>query len=95
MLLTLLRAAIVALALAVTPGMAASAAAQPPAREGFVPVDQLPGQEAIPAAPLLAGAYAIAWGAILGYLWTLRSRLARVEREMADVARRIETRQQR
>jgi CcmD family protein len=96
---TVVRAAIVAVALIVTPGSAGSASAQPPAqppaREGFVPVDQLPEQEAIPAAPLVAGAYAIAWAVILAYLWTLRTRLARVEREMVEVARRIETRPQR
>lgn len=65
-------------------------AAQPPAQEGFVPVDQLPDQEQLPAAPLVAAAYGVAWGAVLVYVWFLWRRLARVERELADVARRID-----
>ena len=62
---------------------------QPPAHEGFVPVDQLKPQEEMPAAPLVAAAYGVAWGAILIYVWTIWRRLARVERELADVSRRI------
>ena len=65
-------------------------AAQPPAQEGFVPVDQLQDQERLPAAPLIAAAYGVAWGAVLIYVWFLWRRLARVERELADVARRME-----
>jgi CcmD family protein len=64
---------------------------QPPAHEGFVPVDQLPGQEQLPAAPLVAAAYGVAWAVVLLYVWSLWRRLARVERELADVARRIES----
>ena len=65
-------------------------AAQPPAQEGFVPADQLQDQEQLPAAPLIAAAYGVAWGAVLIYVWFLWRRLARVERELADVARRID-----
>ena len=65
-------------------------AGQPPAQEGFVPVDQLPGQEQLPAAPLVAAAYGVAWAAVLGYVWTVWRRLAKVERELADVSRRLE-----
>ena len=64
---------------------------QQPAQEGFVPVDQLPaGQEQLPATPLVAAAYAVAWTAVLIYVWFLWRRLARVERELADVAKRLE-----
>jgi CcmD family protein len=71
-------------------GAAASAAgAQPPAQEGFVPVDQLPGQEQLPAAPLVAAAYGVAWGAVLVYVWTVWRRLAKVEQELTEVSRRI------
>ena len=71
---------------------AASAAvyAQPPAQEGFVPVDQLPGQEQIAAAPLVAAAYGVAWAAVLFYVWTVWRRLAKVERELAEVSRRLD-----
>lgn len=65
-------------------------AGQPPAPEGFVPVDQLPGQEQLPAAPLVAAAYGVAWAAVFVYVWTVWRRLAKVERELADVSRRLE-----
>jgi CcmD family protein len=68
---------------------AAAAYAQTPAQEGFVPVDQLPGQEELPAAPLVAAAYGVAWAAVLVYVWSVWRRLQRVEKELADVARRI------
>ena len=84
---TLVRAVAVALLLATSP---ATAEAQTPAQEGFVPVDQLPGEEELPAAPLVAAAYAVAWGAVLIYLFSIWKRLAAVEREMAEVARRIQ-----
>ena len=72
----------------------APVAAQPPSssQDAFVPVDQLPSQEQIPAAPLVAGAYGIAWAAVLIYLWSVWRRLGRVERELAEVTRRIESR---
>ena len=68
-----------------------SLAQQPPkAPEGFVPVDQLPGEEELPAKPLVAAAYGVAWLAVLIYVFSIWKRLNIVEREMADVARRIE-----
>lgn len=66
------------------------ASAQPPAQEGFVPVDQLPGQEEMPAAPLVGAAYGIAWAAVLIYLFSIWRRLGVVEREMAEVSRRVQ-----
>ena len=66
-------------------------ATQPPAsQDGFVPVDQLPSDEELPAAPLVAAAYSVAWVAVLIYLWSIWQRLAKVDRELAEVARRIE-----
>ena len=67
----------------------ATAYAQTPAQEGFVPVDQLPGQEQMPAAPLVAAAYAVAWAAVLVYVWTVWRRLGKVEQELAEVSRRL------
>ena len=70
---------------------ALSLAQQPPsAPQGFVPVDQLPGQEELPATPLVAAAYGVAWLAVLVYVFSIWKRLNVVEREMADVARRLE-----
>ena len=90
MLMTFVRAAVIGMVLAATPALAAGQ--PPPAQEGFVPVDQLPGQEEMPAAPLVAAAYGVAWAAVLIYLFSIWKRLGTVEREMADVARRIEAR---
>ena len=69
-----------------------SATQQPPAspQEGFVPVDDnAVGQEQMPAAPLVAAAYAVAWAAVLIYAWFLWRRLGAVERELKQVTGRI------
>jgi len=69
---------------------------QPPSPpDGFVPASSLPGQEQLPAAPLVIVAYAVVWLLVLGYLWSIWSRLARAERELADVNRRLATGQRR
>jgi CcmD family protein len=61
-----------------------------PAQEGFVPFDQArAAQEQLPAAPLVLAAYAVAWMVVFGYVWSLWQRLARVEREIVDVGRRV------
>ncbi len=46
----------------------------------------------MPAAPLVAAAYAIAWAAVLIYLFSIWRRLGVVEREIAEVSRRVEVR---
>ena len=82
--------AIIAL-LAALRGPSTAFARQPPEPPaGFVPADKLPSQEQLPAAPLVIGAYAIAWVLVFGYLWSIWQRLGRVERELADVTRRVE-----
>ena len=63
---------------------------QPPSPDEFVPVSQLPQQEQLPAAPLLIAAYAVVWILLLGYLLMLWRRLARVEQELASMARQVE-----
>jgi CcmD family protein len=60
---------------------------EPPA--GFVPVDSLPQQEQLPAAPLVIAAYVVAWVVVFGYLWSIWQRLRRVERDLMEVSRRI------
>ena len=60
---------------------------EPP--EGFVPASNLPQQEELPAAPLVLAAYAVAWVAVFGYLWSIWQRLGRVEKEILEVSRRI------
>ena len=87
MLKKYLRVLAIALSLLTMP---AAVGAQPPAQEGFVPVEQLPGQEGMPAAPLVGAAYGIAWAAVLIYLFSIWRRLGVVEREMAEVSRRVQ-----
>jgi CcmD family protein len=71
-------------------------AAQPPtAPDGFVPASSLPGQEQLPAAPLVIAAYSIVWLLVLGYVWSIWNRIGKAERELADVSRRITASQRR
>jgi CcmD family protein len=46
-------------------------------------------RDSLPALPLLYAAYAFAWVALIGYVFMLWRRLAKVERELADVRGRI------
>ena len=66
---------------------------QPP--EGFVPAANLPGQEQLPAAPLVIGAYSVVWLLVFGYLWSIWRRIARAERDLADVSRQVSASQRR
>jgi CcmD family protein len=87
------RLAVFVLPLLVAMGPVASLAQQPPptpAQEGFVPVDQLQQKEQLPAAPLVMAAYAAAWIVIFLYVWFLWTRLAKVEREIMEVSRRLD-----
>jgi CcmD family protein len=60
-----------------------------PAQDEFVPIDQLPPGEQLPAAPLLIAAYAVAWLAVAGYLFSIWRRLDRVDRDIAEAGRRL------
>ena len=83
-------AAVVVAALAawVAPVAAASQPSQPPLEE-FVPIDQLPEEDRLPAAPYLIAAYSIVWILAFGYFWSLARRFAAVERDLAGLARRV------
>ena len=88
------RALIIAVCLCVSPAaghvFAQQAPPQPPpstakppaATDEFVPIDQLPEEDKIPAAPFLIGAYTVAWLAVLLYVFSLWRRLDRVEQEL-------------
>ena len=60
----------------------------PPGQGEFLPVDQLPPSEQLPAAPLLITAYAFVWIAVFFYVWTVWRRLNRVEAEMRQLEQR-------
>jgi CcmD family protein len=86
------RTVLVWMLLAAGPALARIDAQQPPpkaAQDEFVPIDQLPPQEQLPAAPLLIAAYSVAWIAVAGYLFSIWRRLDRVDRDIAEVGRRL------
>jgi CcmD family protein len=63
------------------------------AQDGFVPVDApISPQDTMPAPRLVAIAYGFIWVVIFGYVWSVRSRLTRVERELEAVSRRVPAR---
>jgi CcmD family protein len=72
---------------------AVAAAGQPApstaAPDGFVPVSSLPPGDQLPAAPMLIAAYAVVWAALMVYVWSLWRRMSRLERELADLTRRV------
>ncbi len=69
-------------------GVEAAQPAQPPIAE-FVPIDELPPEDRLPAAPFLVAAYSIVWILAFGYFWLLSRRFSEVERELADLSRRV------
>ena len=61
---------------------------QPQPPKEFVPVDEVPPGEQIPAINLVAAAYGFIWLAVLGYVWSLSRRLRQVESELSDLEAR-------
>jgi CcmD family protein len=59
-----------------------------PANEGFLPLSDVPAGEQIPAISLVASAYGFVWVAFIGYVWSLASRLKKVEREIGQLEQR-------
>ena len=57
---------------------------QPPPsqQEEFIPIDQLPPQDQLPAAPLLVGAYVFVLLMLFGYMFTVSRRLVVIQREV-------------
>lgn len=66
----------------------AIAAQPPPPQSEFVPVDDIPPGEQIPAINLVAAAYGFVWVVLLGYVWSIARRLHKVESELADLESR-------
>jgi CcmD family protein len=64
----------------------------PAAQSEYLPIDELEPQEQLPAAPLVIAAYSIAWLATFIYLWSIWRRLQKVDRELAEVSRRVSAR---
>jgi CcmD family protein len=78
-----------AAALAMGPAVwAQTASPQPkPQQEEFVPLDQLPPEAELPAAPMVVAAYAFIWVAFLVYVISLVRRVRRVEGELQRLER--------
>lgn len=82
-------AGVVLAALLLAPaGAGAAAWTQPQPQEEFVPIDQAPPGDQLPAAPLLIAAYAIVWLVVFGYLWSIWRRQSAVEHELRELSRR-------
>ena len=68
------------------PSPSETAQAQPPQQQSeFIPIDQLPPQDQLPAAPLLIGAYAFVLAMLFLYVVSVSRRLGTVQRELARV----------
>jgi CcmD family protein len=84
-------AVVAAIAVWGAPAVAALQPAQPPLDE-FLPIDELPEEDRLPAAPFLIAAYSIVWILAFGYFWSLARRFAAVESDLAGLARRVRDR---
>ena len=70
-------------------GTIASAQQRPePARDQYLPIDQLPPSEKMPSAPFVIAAYAVIWCVAMFYMWTIWRRAGKVESDMEVLARR-------
>ena len=81
--------AVVLTAFLAVPAAVAAFHQPPAASQEYVPVDSSAETEKLPAAPLVIGAYAVVWVSLVLYVWSIWRRLARVEREIAQVSGRI------
>jgi CcmD family protein len=83
------RALFVAALLMAAPVAPVAFAAQPkPSADEFVPMDEVPPEEQIPAITLVAAAYGFVWIVVVGYVWSLGRRLQKAEGEIAALEQR-------
>ena len=83
-----MRCRMLLLTLLVIASPSAVRAAQPQPPADFVPVENAPPGEQIPAMPLLGAAYGFIWVGVFGYVWSLSKRLQKVEAEIAELESR-------
>jgi hypothetical protein len=60
----------------------------PTSPDEFVPLDQLPPGQELPAAPFLVGSYAFFLALMIYYLWTIWRRIGKVESELRALEHR-------
>jgi hypothetical protein len=80
-MMTLLRVIAVVFVLVIQ-AVPLSAQGQPKQQEVFTPIDQLPPQDQLPAAPLLVGAYTFVLLMLFGYLFVVSRRLTAIQTEV-------------
>ena len=61
---------------------------QPPPQSEFLPVQDVPPGEQIPAINLVGAAYGFVWVLLLGYVWSIGRRLQQVESELTALESR-------
>jgi CcmD family protein len=72
----------ICLVIAAAPMHAQQPAPRPQQQDEFVPIDQLPPQDQMPAAPLLVAAYSFLMLALFGYVLSLARRMSAVRQEI-------------
>jgi hypothetical protein len=70
----------------------AQASAQPPRQDEFVPIDQLPPTEQMPAAPLVVGAYVFVLVALFVYVVSVARRMSAVQLDVARLEGQLKSR---
>ena len=82
------RTALIVVALSVAAPCATATAMQPPPQSEFLPVEDVPPGEQIPAINLVGAAYGFVWVLLLGYVWSISRRLRQVESELTALESR-------
>ncbi len=62
-----------------------------PSLEGFVPAEEVGDAEQIPAVPLVLTAYGLVWVGVLFYVWLTWRRIAKVETELQQLAKKAKS----
>jgi len=89
------RATLIIVLMLVMAGSLLAGSQPPPTAAGqgeFVPVNSVPSVEQLPAAPFLIGAYVVVWLALLVYVWSIWRRMKKIERDLADLQKRVQSR---
>ena len=84
----LCRTFLIVVALSVAAPCATASAMQPPPQSEFVPVEDVPPGEQIPAINLVGAAYGFVWVMLLGYVWSIGRRLRNGESEITALESR-------
>ena len=82
------RTVLIVVALSAAAPCATASAMQPPPQSEFLPVEDVPPGEQIPAINLVGAAYGFVWVVLLGYVWSIGRRLRNVESELTALESR-------